>query len=152
MHYLYGGWHCDNYLDGHHDPKHPATVAETRPTPETDALQWPDRASIGHYEWVKVEVVRQLERQRDQLLEDVAFLLTRARMCGCFYVMHDDDERDYGASANSIVAIAYGADLSTLVMPGDAYDLAACELAFAKLPEHRKNAAMVAMEKVRASK
>lgn len=69
-------------------------------------------------------------------VEDIEFLADRANRAGsCSFA----DDRDTGASSNSIVAIAYGLiPIEEQVFPSDASDLAACCRAFEKLPDHRK--------------
>jgi len=76
-----------------------------------------------------------LDRQ-NLLVEDVRFLLAR---CGSAGKCSFSGKRDTGASSNSIVAIAYGdLPIEEQVFPCDSDDLAACVLAFEKLPAHRK--------------
>lgn len=73
------------------------------------------------------------EADRDRLREDVAFLVPRARRMGEWYA---DEERDFGASANNLVNVAYGGkDAGN--RPYDIWDMRACERAWAKLPVHR---------------
>lgn len=74
----------------------------------------------------------------EQLEADVRFLLARAGGANCCRMA--EEGRDTGMSSNSIVSIAYGEiGLDTQVMPFDRSDLAACQRAWVKLPEHRKN-------------
>ena len=72
-----------------------------------------------------------------QMQADIDFLARRAASAGSFGTREDD--RDTGASSNSIVAIAYGIKpLKDQFMPGDVHDLAACQRMWARLPDHRK--------------
>jgi hypothetical protein len=69
-------------------------------------------------------------------LEDIQFLVDRASQAGTCSFRED---RDCGASSNSIVEIAYGVTpLKLQVVPRDAADLSACHFMWEKLPEHRK--------------
>lgn len=85
----------------------------------------------------------------DEKDQDIEFLAERACKASC--IRFGDDERDTGASSNSIVAIAYGfIEPCHQVLPGDDGDLAACERMWKKLPEHRKsNFVITAMESAR---
>jgi hypothetical protein len=73
---------------------------------------------------------------KGQEQEDIDFLLERAMHAGkCSF----SKDRDFGASSNSIVEIAYGRiPLTEQVMPMDKSDLNACWNMWKKLPAHRK--------------
>lgn len=79
------------------------------------------------------------------LEKDVVYLLARQTNAGkCLFY----GERDFGISSNSLVSIAYGESLENQKMPADASDLHACQLAFERLPEHRKtDTAKIALER-----
>jgi hypothetical protein len=84
------------------------------------------------------------------MVKDIQFLLKRAMQAGrCSF----GDDRDTGASSNSIVAIAYGLDkLKNQKLPMDMSDLKACCRMWRKLPKHRKTVdAHVAMRLARAA-
>lgn len=87
----------------------------------------------------------------NELLADVSFLAARCAASGSCSL--SDDERDYGMSSNSMVAIAYGlTPLANQCMPGDNSDLRACERMWQKLPVHRKTAdAIEAMRRAKLS-
>lgn len=73
---------------------------------------------------------------RQQLESDVEFLAKRANSSGCWT---SPDNRSTGASANSIVGIAYGTiNPGNQRMPGDQSDLDSCVRAVERLPEHRR--------------
>ena len=72
----------------------------------------------------------------EQLYEDVLFLAMRAEKAG---QINTSLTRDYGASSNSIVSIAYGLQyLAHQTYPRDRADLNACKEMWRKLPAHRK--------------
>lgn len=69
------------------------------------------------------------------LKKDIQFLLPRADKAGTFST---EENRDFGKSANALVQWAYAGEApSRQEWPWDASDLAACELAVSRLPEHR---------------
>ena len=73
----------------------------------------------------------------EELTLDVTFLLERSMKAGSINFTR---ARDVGASSNSIVAIAYSRiPLERQELPRDGCDLEACELTWAKLPDHRKH-------------
>ncbi len=83
----------------------------------------------------------------EQLQQDIDFLVNRSINAG--NINFGNQYRDTGFSPNSIVAIAYGLDV-TQKLPGDVSDLAACERMWKKLPEHRKTGnCAIAMDKAR---
>lgn len=69
----------------------------------------------------------------DQMQADIDFLSRRAQRAGSFST---DEARDWGISSNSLVSLAY--EVGSLAMPSDWYDYAACQRAYAALPEHRR--------------
>lgn len=74
---------------------------------------------------------------RAELVEDIAFLVHRARTAGCYWL--NDTNRDYGISANALVTYAYGGPHPAQdERPHDQADLDACGRAFTNLPRHRK--------------
>jgi hypothetical protein len=77
---------------------------------------------------------------KQQLEADVKFLCKRARLAGSW---RSDKKRSWGISSNAIVTLAYGGPWPRRLgmecqMPGDQYDLAACERAVKLLPKHRR--------------
>ena len=72
-----------------------------------------------------------------QLAEDIAFLESRAHMCGSFSMGDNVNLRSWGASANELVRCAYTKEHDG-TMPHDYSDLGACVRALASLPEHRR--------------
>lgn len=88
-------------------------------------------------------------RTTKELLEDIEFLTSRLSHGGIR--IPPEPERDYGASSDSLVAIAYGLPVAQ-ELPFDRYDLAACERMWKKLPLHRKTPGMMAlMDKARSA-
>jgi hypothetical protein len=81
-----------------------------------------------------------------ELEEDIKYLLARAGQAGSCHF--SDEGRDVGMSSNSLVSIAYHEILIVdQVLPLDQGDLDACQLAFDRLPAHRKNqSALMALE------
>lgn len=75
----------------------------------------------------------------EQMQVDIDFLAKRIRNAGKFM---PGDRRDWGASANTLVGIAYGVPVDDPALPRDGSDLAACKRAFAALPDHRKTSAV----------
>ena len=71
---------------------------------------------------------------KQQLLEDVDFLVARANKAG--HVIFDDKLRDTGMSSNELVRFAYTGEHDG-IWPADVHDYAACVRAVAALPEHR---------------
>ncbi len=72
----------------------------------------------------------------DLLFKDIEFLVPRASQAG---TINFTENRDCGASSNSIVEIAYEIrHLWDQILPHDAADLNACVKMWDKLPEHRK--------------
>jgi len=90
-----------------------------------------------------------MKMTNEQLKLDIDFLAARQMKAGSFG--SSGLGRDTGVSANSIVCIAYGLrKLSEQKLPGDYYDLQACERMWDKLPKHRKTGdAVKAMEAAR---
>lgn len=85
---------------------------------------------------------------KNDLLADIAFLIRRSRNAGSWT---NDSDRDFGASSNSIVEIAYGlTPLAKQVLPLDLSDLDACERMWIKLPTHRHTSnAIKALDRAR---
>lgn len=82
-----------------------------------------------------------LER-RKAVEDDIDFLARRAMHAGCCSFRED---RDFGISSNSLVAIAYGLKAPwQQELPVDGSDLAACERAVARLPGHRRTPVVLA--------
>lgn len=76
-----------------------------------------------------------------ELQQDVAYLAKRAQRAGSFSC--GERRRDWGASSNYIVAIAYGVDARP-EMPFDRSDYAACVRAVRGLPRHRRTETVMA--------
>lgn len=95
--------------------------------------------AVGCFTKAEADLAKSLDAAIGRIgeqVQDIAFLLSRAHGAGR---MEFGAERDTGASANSIVAIAYGlVQLDEQVFPEDRDDLNACCRAFEKLPMHRK--------------
>lgn len=73
---------------------------------------------------------------KEQMQADIDFLLSRSMKAGSTFFT---EERDVGESSNSLVCLAYS-QITLVKGPGDMSDLRACELAYKRLPEHRKTA------------
>lgn len=90
----------------------------------------------------------ELVKMVEQLTADVDYLADRASAAGS---CGGREPRDVGLSSNAIVALAYqGKPVDCL--PFDKWDLAACELAIKRMPEHRKTADVLnALERARTA-
>lgn len=77
------------------------------------------------------------ELSREQLEEDIAFLLARAGEAGS---VHFTSDRWTGSSSNALVSLAYGGKQGA--MPHDRGDYAACVRTYVRLPKHRKTPAV----------
>ena len=85
----------------------------------------------------------------DNMEADIKFLAQRSTKAS--RISFGETKRDTGVSSNSIVEIAYGlASLEEQKMPGDVWDMLACERMWRKIPEHRKTGdAFTAIERAR---
>lgn len=70
---------------------------------------------------------------------DILFLAKRCQNAGSF---SSSEDRDHGISSNSLVSLAYG--VSSLEMPSDWWDYAACVRAARHLPRHRRTRTILA--------
>lgn len=71
------------------------------------------------------------------MLADIDFLARRAQRAGAFSTA---ENRDWGASSNSLVSLAYG--VGEAAMPSDWFDYAACVRVAENMPAHRRTPAI----------
>lgn len=77
---------------------------------------------------------------KQQLLEDVTFLASRADHAGGWSTEVPNEHRAVGISSNAIIRAAYGGHPPIASeLPHDRWDLLACEIAVTQLPAHRRS-------------
>lgn len=77
----------------------------------------------------------------EQLQQDVEYLAKRAQRAGSFSC--GERRRDWGASSNYIISVAYGVG-ARQELPFDRSDYAACVRAVRHLPRHRRTPIVIA--------